>query len=187
MLSEYTEKNRDTVKQWLRKDPDAFNFSPYFSHVVEKLENKTKQDAEEREEQTRGLVKAVVHCDIRETPPIEKNYNKEYDVVICSLVLESTSTTQSEYKTGMAKIGALVKPGGVLLFTSVEHQGERSVYTVGDARFNYLGTTVDFVTETMRSVGFCEISVDKYEYSLEPGYLAHIFIKATKAMQSDAD
>ena len=187
MLSEYTEKNRDTVKQWLRKDPDAFNFSPYFSHVVEKLENKTKQDAEEREEQTRGLVKAVVHCDIRETPPIEKNYNKEYDVVICSLVLESTSTTQSEYKTGMAKIGALVKPGGVLLFTSVEHQGERSVYTVGDARFNYLGTTVDFVTETMRSVGFCEISVDKYEYSLEPGYLAHIFMKATKAMQSDAD
>ena len=75
----------------------------------------------------------------------------------------------------------------MLLFTSVEHLGERSVYTVGDATFNYLGTTVDFITETMRSVGFCEISVDKYEYPLEPGFVADIFIKATKAMQSDAD
>ena len=69
--------------------------------------------------------------------------------MICSLVLEGASSTRSEYKAGIAKLGALVKPGGVLLFTSVEHRGERSVYTVGDATFNYQCTTVGFVTEVL--------------------------------------
>ena len=31
---------------------------------MEKLENKSKEEAEAREEQARRLVKAVVHCDI---------------------------------------------------------------------------------------------------------------------------
>ena len=184
VLSDYTEKNRDTLKKWLMKDPEAFNWSPHFSYVVEKLENKSKEEAEEREEQARRLVKAVVHCDIRESPPIESDYSKEYDIVICSLVLENTSTTRYEYKTGMAKLGALVKPGGVLLFTGAEHRGERSVYTVGDATFNYLGTTVDFVTEAMTSAGFDIISVDKYELSnhFDPDVVGFMFMKATKAM-----
>ena len=59
------------------EDPEAFNWSPYFSYVVEKLENKSKEEAEGREEQARRLVKAVVHCDIRETPPIESDYSKK--------------------------------------------------------------------------------------------------------------
>ena len=78
--------------------------------------------------------------------------------MICSLVLEGASSTRSEYKVGIAKLGALVKHGSVLLFTSVKHRGERSVYTVGDATFNYQSTTVGFVTEAMRSAGFDEIS-----------------------------
>ena len=72
---------RDSAKKWLMEDPEAFNWSPYFSYVVEKLENKSKEEAEEREEQARRLVKAVVHCDIRETPPIESDYSKKNTIL----------------------------------------------------------------------------------------------------------
>ena len=64
---------------------------------MEKLESKSEQKAKEREEQARTLVKAVVHCDIHQTPPIESDYSVEYDVVICSLlVLEGASKTLSQ-------------------------------------------------------------------------------------------
>ena len=125
VLSDYAaEKNRDAINQWLKKDAEAIDWSPHFSYVVETLEKKSKQEASERQEQVRRVVKAVVHCDIHQSPPIENDYNSQYDVVNCSLVLEGTSSTLSEYKGDMAKLAALVKPGGLFLLYGIDRQGE---------------------------------------------------------------
>ena len=42
VLSDYTERNRDAINQWLKKDAEAIDWSPHFSYVVEKLEKKSK-------------------------------------------------------------------------------------------------------------------------------------------------
>ena len=55
VLSDYTERNRDAINQWLKKDAEAVDWSPHFSYVVEKLEKKSKQEASERQEQVRSL------------------------------------------------------------------------------------------------------------------------------------
>ena len=61
-----------------------FDWSPYFSRVVQGVEGKSEKEAVERQELVRRAVKAVVHCDITQNPPIEKGYDQEYDELTMS-------------------------------------------------------------------------------------------------------
>ena len=69
----------------------------------------------ERQALVRKLVKAVVHCDIAQEPPIEPGYDKVYDVVISSVVVESAARNLDEYVIYLSRLGGLVKPGGMLM------------------------------------------------------------------------
>ena len=183
VLSDYTERNRDAINQWLKKDAEAIDWSPHFSYVVEKLEKKSKQEASERQEQVRRVVKAVVHCDIHQSPPIESDYNSQYDVVICSLVLEGTSSTRSEYKDDMAKLAALVKPGGLFLLYGIDRQGENGFYDVGDYRFKDISITAEYAMEAMRDAGCSDVIIDRNELhdQTDPNAAAFMFLKGTKS------
>ena len=79
VLSDYAEHNREALHQWLDGHPDAFDWSPYFSRVVKDLEGKGEREVEERKKLVRSLVKAVVHCDVTQDPPIAGGYDREYD------------------------------------------------------------------------------------------------------------
>ena len=107
VLSDYMDKNRKALQQWLDGDPSALDWSPYFTFVVRDLEGKGEQEVAERQELVRKLVKAVVHCDITQDPPIERGYDQLYDVVISSLVLEGASDTVDEYASNASKLGQL--------------------------------------------------------------------------------
>ena len=97
VLSDYTDPNRRALRQWLDADSAAFDWSPYFSFVVRELEGKGEKEVGEREEQVRKLLKAIVHCDVTQDPPIERGYDQLYDVVTSSLVMESTARNHDEY------------------------------------------------------------------------------------------
>ena len=183
VLSDYTERNRDAINQWLKKDAEAVDWSPHFSYVVEKLEKKSKQEASERQEQVRRVVKAVVHCDIHQSPPIENDYNSQYDVVICSLVLEGTSSTRFEYKDDMAKLAGFVKPGGLFLLYGIARRDENGFYDVGDYRFKDLGITAEFAMEAMKDAGCSDVIIDRLEYhnSADPDVVAFMSLKGTRA------
>ena len=34
-FGEYTERNREVIQMWLDKEPDAFDFTPFFKYVVQ--------------------------------------------------------------------------------------------------------------------------------------------------------
>ena len=44
VLSEYTDANRSALLQWLSKDPNAFDWTHVFEHIVIDLEGKTKEE-----------------------------------------------------------------------------------------------------------------------------------------------
>ena len=169
VLAEYTARNREAVQQWLDKDPSAFDWSPYFRHVVQTLEGKAEELVAEREERMRSLVK-VVPCDITPNPPIEKGYEGPYDVVISSFCLDSSCENVDEYRAGVVKLSSLVKPGGLLLTYSAEKQPEEepAYCRVGSQYFYDLKISYDTVVSSIKEAGLNILSEDHLEVSVDP-------------------
>ena len=97
VLSEYTEANRSALLQWLNNDPNAFDWTHVFKHVVVDLEGKTEEEVPIRAEMLRKVIKAVVPCDVNKNPPIPMQYVDQYDIVTDFLCLVRPSHLH-EYK-----------------------------------------------------------------------------------------
>lgn len=182
VLSDYTEGNRKALRQWLARDPNAFDWSALFRYVVIGLEGNTESEVVERQEHVRKLVKAVVHCDLTQEPPIESGYDQQYDVVIVNLCIAGASRTQVDYHRGVAKLGKLVKSGGVLMIYDAERHGNGTgYYYVGETKFRNVSVSSEFVSEAMRDSGFSDISVRKCAMSsLDPQIVGFMFLKGKK-------
>ena len=178
VLSDFTHSNRNALRQWLAADSAAFDWSPHFKYVVRELEGKSEKEAVERQEQVRKLVKAVVHCDVTQDPPIEQGYDQLYDVVISSLVMESAARNHDEYVANIHRLAKLVKPGGLILYYGVENR--LGYYSVGDSKFSNVLTVAEFAASAFQDAGFSNLTVDKFAPSGEPNKVFR-FIKGTRS------
>ena len=183
VLSDYTETNRAAIRRWLDKAPDAFDWSGAFNYVVKGLDGKTESEVTERQEQVRKVIKVVVPCDLTQDPPIEDQYYYEqYDVLIVSLVIACISVSRDNYRHNLAKLGKMVKPGGVLLLYEAERSGTGSgYYPVGSTNFRSTSVSSDFLTEAMSDAGFDSISVEKFLMPLEDAnFVGFMFLQGRK-------
>ena len=182
VLSDYTEGNRRALRQWLARDPNAFDWSTLFSYAVKDLEGKTDREVVERQELVRKLVKTVVRCDLTQDPPIESGYDLQYDIVIVNLCIANAAQTQEDYRQGVAKLGKLVKCGGVLMIYETERSGSGSgYYYVGKAKFHNVSVSSEFVAEAMRDAGFSDISIRKYAMSFpDPQTIGFMFLQGKR-------
>ena len=183
VLSDYTEDSREALRLWLDKRPGAFDWSPFFSCVVKDLEGKGEKEVEERQELVRSLVKAVVHCDLTQDPPIERGYDRQYDVVISAHCLESVVKTSAEYKSGVEKLAKLVKPGGLLLLVGTKLVSGPEVYVVGGQSFKGFSTSTELAVEAMTEAGMSDITFEKLadaSYPKAGSVWRHTFYKGMK-------
>ena len=196
----------DEIKKWIQNDPSAFNWDSHFEYVVQKLEGKGKDVAEEREAEMRKTIKAVVHCNIFDDNPIEKGYEGPYDVVMSNLCLDGACKTIDEFKMGLRKLASLLKPGGKLTMyvdaISDDNVGKNYSYGVGDSddmeRFNFIGFSREFLTAVLEGAGFTDIyingcdrgtlkedklsgNVGAWATTMPEDFLGFLFAHATKA------
>ena len=111
-----------------------------------------------RKQSVRNLIKGFAECDITQNPPTEDNYNKHYDVVMASYVLESVATTNDEYVTLMSRVSSLVKPGGYFLLYGVEHHKR---YIIGDHTFYTFPVSSSVSKDALEKCRFSIITTDK--------------------------
>ena len=169
VFAEYTEEGRSAVQQWLKQDPKAFDWSPYFEYVVQTLENGSLQEAKMREKRVRKIAKAVVQCDVAQDPPIDINYLGPYDVVICCLSIGHVSNTNEEFEREISRIAALVKSGKHLLIQLVESNDmNESIgsYPIGDKMYTEKRVCYAFVQATLDKY-FDEVTVNKIDAAIE--------------------
>ena len=102
VLSEYTEANRTALLQWLNNDPDTFDWTHTFKHVVVDLEGKSEEEVPVRAELVRKVIKAVVPCDATSDPPIPPQYVDQYDIITDFLCLACACATTEDYIAGQA-------------------------------------------------------------------------------------
>ena len=187
VLADVAESNRRALWKWLRRDPTAFNWSPFFDHVVQKLEGKGEEEAREREEKLRQVVKDVIHCDINEDPPVQKGFEGPYDVVMDSWCLPYACETREAYEKGIAKLAGLLKPGGTLMIFASQRTQPGS-YSAGSAVFKSLPLSGEYVSKVVQEQGFSEVSVNlcSRQYtdnpldSRDPTNVGYMFVTAKK-------
>ena len=186
VLAEYTEEGRSAVQQWLKKDPNAFDWSPYCKYIVQTLEDGSVHEAKLREKRLRDIVKAVVPCDIALDPPIETGYEGPYDVVICCLSIGNVSKTNEDFDKEIRRIATLVKSGKHLLMYLVESKDMNECYvhySIGDKKYTEMKVDHPFVQTTLDKY-FCEITVNKFStdaaWATSQNVLGTMFFTARK-------
>ena len=159
VLSEYTEKNREVLQMWLDQDPKAPNWKPFFEYVVQELEGKSKEEVAMRQEELRRVVKAIIPCDISKDSPIDPAYYGPYDVVISNLCLDTACTSLEEFARAVCKLAKYIKPGGKLVLQSACGPEDTVYYMVGKEKFIGVSINEEFLTNTLKKMGFCDITI----------------------------
>lgn len=119
VFAEFADDCREHINLWLKRDPAAFDWRPFFSYVVDTLEGGTEKDIVDREEMLRSILKSVTPCDIFKPQPLEDP--GPYDIIFSGLCLEYICPSYDSYRESVAKLARLLKPGGTLLMRSGEN------------------------------------------------------------------
>ena len=133
IFSEYTQRNREQVEAWLKKEEPFHDWSPFFKHVVQKLEGKSETEAIQREEDLRKKISCIVPCDIQAKNVVPLS-EKKFDVVSSTLCIGAAVNTDEDYQKAIQKLAKLLKPGGHLILIGILNSG-CNCYVVGDQHF----------------------------------------------------
>ena len=177
VFSDFREDNREWVKCWLRNDPSAFNWQPFFSYIVGTLEGGMEKNIEKRKELLRNKVKAVVPCDIFQPEPVEDK--GPYDIVSSFLCLEYVCPTTEEYREAIAKLAHLVKPGGALLMLTDE---DVQSWDVAGKKLKTAPISREFLRESLEFAGFSNITITFLPFESMPKSVAETLTNSTSAM-----
>ena len=163
VLSEYAEANRAALLQWLNNDPNAFDWTHIIKHIVVNLEGKSEEEVPIRAELVRKVVKAVVHCDVNQDPPIPSQYVGQYDIVTAFLCLTAACATREDYVAALVRLHALLKSGGKIVLYTTDRKEQvtptPTSYTVGSQEFFELRLSRDLISKSLKEAGFCDIKV----------------------------
>ena len=190
VLSEYTEANRSALLQWLSNDPNAFDWTHVFEHIVVDLEGKTEEEIPLRTELVRKIIKAVASCDVNKNPPIPMQYVDQYDIVTDFLCLVSACATTEDYTAALVRLHALLKSGGKIVLYTPEYKKNPLTpvsYPVGPHNFFDLPLSKDDIFKSLEQAGYCDVRrMAKTREDLgfpddfEPEVVAFSFITASK-------
>ena len=187
VLSEYTEANRAALSQWLNNDPEAYDWTHTFKHVVVDLEGKSEEEVPVRAELVRKVIKAVVPCDANSDPPIPSQYVDQYDIITDFLCLVSACATTEDYVAALVRLHALLKPGGkIVLYTPEKREASTPAsYPVGSQRFFDLQLSRDAIANSLKQAGFCDVKAialtqQDFQQQIQEGVVTFSFITARK-------
>ncbi|XP_073459219.1 indolethylamine N-methyltransferase-like isoform X1 [Aquarana catesbeiana] len=149
--SDFVENNRAEVEKWLRKDPDAFDWTPIVKMVCELEGNSDSESCKKKEEKLRRTVTKVLTCDALKKNPFEPVKMPQADCIISCLCLETPCKDVETFTNALRNLKALIKPGGHIVIQSVLNC---SYYYVGKKRFFCLAITKEELEKAYRDAGY---------------------------------
>jgi len=96
------------------KDPNAYDWSRYFKHVVNTLEGQSSPDAVTKHEDTlRKVLKDAVFCDVKADVIIPSVLAK-VNIITSNFCLDSACGSMNGYVSTLEKIYQMLAPKGFL-------------------------------------------------------------------------
>ena len=173
VLSEYTENNRQALRQWLEKHPKAHDFTKFFKYVVIDVEGGEEKDITAREKKLRSSIKAIVPCDVNKDPLLPTEFMGEYDVITSTLCLDSACYSLDDYNAAIKRFSQLLKAGGKIFIYGLERNTEISdpcMYPVGNEFFRDIRLSKEMIIRALEKAKFINIKrvVSEFKTQLSP-------------------
>ncbi|XP_061448293.1 nicotinamide N-methyltransferase-like [Rhineura floridana] len=147
--TDYTDQNREELERWLKKDPEAFDWSRIVKYVCELEGDRVKWV--EKEEKVRSTIKQVLKCDVTQANPLAPLVVPQVNCALSTLCLEAACKDLTMYHSALKNVGSLVKPGGHLILMVAL---EGSFYKVGQHPFSCLYLEQENVDNAIKEAGF---------------------------------
>jgi len=161
--SDYVKACRDEVLLWKNKDPNAYDWSPYFKYVVQVLEGQTKPDAvTERQEKLRSVLKDVIPCDLK-ADVVVPAVKGPVDIISSNYCLESSFSFE-EYLAALNKIYEMLAPNG--FFVSQAVLGNTWYNLVDVKYYNSFSLSLQEAQTYYRQTGFEVVHAEIYDKPL---------------------
>ena len=161
--SDYVKECCDEVLLWRNRDCNAYNWSPYFKHVVNTLEGKNDPNAViERETKLRSILKSSFTCNVKKSP-IVPGFSKHPNIISTNFCLETSLSSKDNYNATLKEIFEMLETNGffVMLLSL-----ECTWYTVRNTKFPCLYLKMKDVEEALNEVGFVIRFMDSREKPL---------------------
>ncbi|MEE6484741.1 hypothetical protein FKM82_014008 [Ascaphus truei] len=185
IATDFTERNRQELERWLKKEPGAFDWSVAVKAVCELEGNREKPI--EKEEKLRRTIKQVLRCDVTKSNPLDPVVLPAADCLITALCLETACRDLGVYQRAIKNITTLLKPGGHLVIIGVLGN---TFYKVGQQTFSCLPLDEQSVRNAVVDAGYSikEIEVFPITYIASQAHIAdsyaYFFLVAKKEVHT---
>ncbi|XP_075460139.1 indolethylamine N-methyltransferase-like isoform X2 [Ascaphus truei] len=155
IATDFTERNRQELERWLKKEPGAFDWSVAVKAVCELEGN--REEWQVKEDKVRRAVKQIVKWDVTKDNPLEPVVLPQVDCVLSLWCLSSISRDKEAYRSNLRKFASLLNIGGhLLLFVgfNISH------YMIGEHKFFMLSYDEHFLREALRDAGYVIENMD---------------------------
>ncbi|XP_067127323.1 nicotinamide N-methyltransferase-like [Centruroides vittatus] len=152
VLSDYTEHNRQAVREWLKNESSAKDWDSLMrmEALLEGYGN-VEEGINEIKLRLRQKIKEVIPCDVLQNDIIPSDVGK-FDVSFTSLCLEGACTTLEDYKIAVKNFRNYILPNGEFVMVSIL---ESPYYYVGNnEKLPSLFVTQELVNKTFKEAGF---------------------------------
>ncbi|XP_066461689.1 nicotinamide N-methyltransferase-like [Eleutherodactylus coqui] len=151
ITSDFLEQNRKQLEKWLKKDPDALDWSHVVKYVCDLEGNSNGDNCEKKEATLRRKVTKVLKCDALAKKPYDPVPMPEADCLISCLCLEAPCRDLEDFTNTLKKFQELLKPGGHIIIQSVLNC---TFYYVGSKLFSCLSLTKDDLEKAFKEAGY---------------------------------
>ena len=149
--SDYSASCQDETLMWMRKDPNAYSWDPYFKYVVNTLEGQDGGDAVvKRQELLRSKFKDSLYLDMKSDKMLP-DYSGKFDIIYTGYCIEAVMSSLDEYKPILKRVFDLINPNGFLLMLA---NIESTMYYVGESKYFCYPLRIEDVMSTLKEVGF---------------------------------
>ncbi|XP_010370664.1 nicotinamide N-methyltransferase [Rhinopithecus roxellana] len=149
IVTDYSDQNLQELKKWLKKEPEAFDWSPVVTYVCDLEGNRVK--GPEKEEKLRQAVKQVLKCDVTQSQPLGAVPLPLADCLLSTLCLDAACPDLPTYRRALRNLGSLLKPGGFLVIMDAL---KSSYYMIGEQKFSSLSLGREAVEAAVKEAGY---------------------------------
>ncbi|KAM5142362.1 nicotinamide N-methyltransferase-like [Mantella aurantiaca] len=151
ITSDFLDQNLRQLQKWLRKDPDALDWTHIVKLVCELEGNSDNESCRKKEEKLRRTVTKVLKCDALKKNPYDPVVMPQADCLLSCLCLEVTCKDVESYIDVLRNLKGLIKPGGHIILHSALNT---SYYYVGEKKFYSLAITKEELETAFKEAGY---------------------------------